>query len=181
MLAASSTEAFAVRSLPLPTFIEPTAPALAEAAALRVTRRVADGGAIALLDDPECATGVDRAGSVFSPSRDRTTPNPRGPAPPARAPRPAPSPPVLVLPLRGGGGPLPTTGGGAIDPGVCMAGISGVCSPPCIIMLPRKGAAEAGVANDSAPLPLCPPVMGVACIELFRCEPVHGVTGALAP
>ena len=146
-----------------------------------MTRRVADGGpSIPLPGTPECATGVDilpETGSVFSPSRDRTTPNPSGP--PALVPRLAPSP-VLVLPLRGGAGPFPTMGGGAIEPGVWTPGISGVCSPPCIIMLPHNEA-EAGVANDSAPLPPCTPAIGVACIELLLCGPVHGVAGALAP
>jgi hypothetical protein len=63
--------------------------------------------------------------------------------------------------------------------GVCIPiGMSGVCSPP--IMLPND--ADAGVANDKAPLPFppCPPVTGVACME-WLWGPVQGVTGAFAP
>jgi len=187
MLVVSLEPPLPVRSLPLPSgrLIEPTPVLEAVAAALRVTRRVADAGAgISLLGATACVTGVDKLpskGSVFSPSKDRTTPNPSDPMPPPRAPQPPASPPpALVLPLRGGAGPLAASGGGPIAPGVCMPdSMSGVCSPPCIIILAPIDADD-GVANDSAPPPLppWPPVNGVACIELLF-GPVHGVTGTL--
>ena len=145
--------------------------AVAVAVALRVTRRVADtGGGISLLDAPVCVAGEElpRPGSVFSPSNDRTAPKPDGPVKTPRPPRPLTSPPVLTLPLRGGAGPFPASGGGTMAPGVCMpVGISGVCSPPGGINPPKD--AEAGVVNESAPVPFpCAPGIGDAPNVLFR-------------
>ena len=124
-------------------------------------------------------------GSVFSPSNDRTTPNPITPPPAPRPIRPtfsAGCDAEPVLALLAGGGPFAATGGGPVALGVWTPNdMSGVCSPPIGLAKPSNKPDE-GVVKESAPValpPPCPPCIGVDCTELlWLCATIHeGVPG----